>query len=286
MILSSRRIPSAALFDANFSMPVKAALVRLGLFRNDCLVYLDTNFQESLSLSNITAMEKDFEVIDKLEEDFDVFANYLVSYNLHHYRVKEESTGKRVPVTITHFLAGIHATHNDTNGYWVPMVDQNAKLTGHIRNSLEPSIDGYEKDLKEILYNSRFNYFEAVAENTFVRATQSTSDSTETSDLTEENNVQSLMNLKRSIESDIREQRYTFTDGEERESFRDYIKTKYRPFIGKQFYSIDILYTMNEFEFNRSITHLYLAVKFRKLTKQTIVEIDVNKMTFEENETI
>ena len=54
--------------------------------------------------------------------------------------------------------------------------------------------------------------------------------------------------------------------------------------IGKQFYSIDITYSMNEFEFNRSITHLYLAVKFRKLTKQTIVEIDVNKLTFDENE--
>ena len=213
-----------------------------------------------------------------------MFANYLVSYNLHHYRVKEESTGKRVPVTITYFLAGIHATHIDTYGYWIPMVDSYATLSGHVRNSLEPSIDEHEKDLKEILYNSRFNYFEAVGENTFVRATQSTSDSTETSDLTEENNVNSLMNLKRSIEADIRNERYSFTDGEQRQSFRDFIKAKYKSLIGKQFYSIDITYSMSEFEFNRSITHLYLAVKFRKLTKQTIVEIDVNKQTFDENE--
>ena len=284
LILSPRRIPSVALFDANFSMPVKTALVRLGLFRNDCLIYLDTNFQDSLSLTSITQLEKDFSAIDKLEEDFDVFANYLVSYNLHHYRVKEESTGKRVPVTITYFLASIHATHIDTYGYWIPMVDSYATLSGHVRNSLEPSIDEHEKDLKEILYNSRFNYFEAVGENTFVRATQSTSDSTETSDLTEENNVNSLMNLKRSIEADIRNERYSFTDGEQRQSFRDFIKAKYKSLIGKQFYSIDITYSMNEFEFNRSITHLYLAVKFRKLTKQTIVEIDVNKLTFDENE--
>lgn len=284
LILSARRMPSEALFDANFSMPVKAALARLALFRNDALLYLDTGFTDSLSLSTITNLEKDFSVVDKLRDEFDVFANYLISYNLHDYKIKEDSTGKRIPVTITYFLASIHATHLDQYGYWIPMVNEKAQLSGHIRNSLKPAVDLYEKDLKEILYNARFNYFEAVAENVYERATQSTSDAETTSDLTEENNVQTLMFLKRSVEDDVRGQRYEFTDAESRADFASFVKAKYKPMIGNQIYSLEVKYSMNEFEFNRSITHVYLAVKFRKLTKQTIVEIDVNKQTFDENE--
>lgn len=286
LILSPRRIPASALFDANFTMPVKAALARLALFRNDALLYLDTGFMDSLSLSTITNLEKDFSAVDKLRDEFEVFSNYLISYNLHDYKVKEDSTGKRVPVTITYFLASIHASHLDQYGYWVPMVNEKCQLSGHIRNSLKPTVDLYEKDLKEILYNDRFNYFEAIAENTYQRATQSTSDAETTSDLTEENNVQTLMYLKRSVEDDVRSQSYVWTDAESRADFASFIKAKYRTMIGKQIYSLDVKYSMNKFEFNRSITHVYLAVKFRKLTKQTIVEIDVNKQTFDENEGI
>lgn len=42
-ILSATRIPAVALFDANFPMAVKTALVKLALFRFNELVYLDIN---------------------------------------------------------------------------------------------------------------------------------------------------------------------------------------------------------------------------------------------------
>ena len=281
LILSPRRIPSESLFDANFNMPVKMALARLALYRNDALLYLDTNLLDTISEADITTLETDFSVIDNLESDFDVFANYLISFNLHYYRIKEESTGKRVPVTITYFLASTLPTHFRTVGYHVPFVNSYATLSGHVKNSLLPSIDTHENELKEILYNSRFNYFEATGENIFERSTQSTS-SAEDSDLTEENNVITLMILKRLIEADVRATQYNFTSPTERSEFKDYIKAKYKYMIGTQLYSLSVQYEQSEFEFNRQITHLYLAVQFRPMSKISIVEIDVNRTTYDD----
>lgn len=287
LILSSRRMPAESLFDANFSMPVKAALAKLALFRNDALLYLDCGIMDTLSEADINLLEKDFSVIDALEEDFDVFSHYLISYNLHHYRVKEPNTGKRIPVTITYFLASNLPTHFRINGYHVPFVNGYARLSGHIKNSLEPSIEVHENDLKEILYNSRFNYFEAIGENVFERSTQSTSyiaNENYTSDLIEENNVITMMILKRMVEQDVRSLSYNFTGSDERSDFRDYIKEKYRYMVGTQLYSLDVKFEQSKFEFDRQIVHLYLAIQFRRLSKQVIVEIDVNKQQYDEEQ--
>lgn len=288
LILSSRRMPAESLFDANFSMPVKAALAKLALFRNDALLYLDCGIMDTLSEADITLLEKDFSAIDALEEDFEVFSHYLISYNLHHYRIKELNTGKRIPVTITYFLASNLPTHFRINGYHVPFVNGYARLSGHIKNSLEPSIEVHENELKEVLYNSRFNYFEAIGENVFERSTQSTSyiaNESYTSDLIEENNVITMMILKRMVEQDVRNLSYNnFTGADERSDFRDYIKEKYRYMVGTQLYSMDVKFKQSKFEFDRQIVHLYLAIQFRRLSKQVIVEIDVNKQQYDEEQ--
>ena len=54
--------------------------------------------------------------------------------------------------------------------------------------------------------------------------------------------------------------------------------------VGNQILSIDVKYDVTEWEFNRSIVHLYLAVQFRQLAKRAIVEIDINKRTLSEEE--
>ena len=52
--------------------------------------------------------------------------------------------------------------------------------------------------------------------------------------------------------------------------------------IGTQLYSLSVQYEQSEFEFNRQITHLYLAVQFRPMSKISIVEIDVNRTTYDD----
>ena len=281
-ILSARRVPANALFDANYSMEVKKVLAKFALFRNDALLYLDTGIMDTLTNSDISSMEQDFTMINDLESDFDVFTEYLISVNLHHYYVRESSTGKRVPVTITYFLASIHPNHWRTYGYHVPMVGSDfATLSGHIKNTLKPSIEEYEGELMERLNLSRFNYFEVEGEDLFVRRTQNTFIA-ETSDLLEESNVNTLMYLKRNITADARDELYDFTDATQRADFAEFIKAKYDPLVGKQIEKLDIEYTQNQWEFERSIVHMYVAVVFRQIAKRIIVEIDINKRTYEE----
>lgn len=281
-ILSARRIPANALFDADYSMNVKKVLAKLALFRNDAIVYLDCNQMDTLTTTDLYELEKDFGFIDALAEDFDPFCPYLISLNLHHYVTRESSTGKRVPVTITHYLASIHADHWRTYGYHVPMVNEDyATLRGHVKNSLKPSIDEYEGDLMTQLNLSRINYFETVGENVFYRATQNTY-VVDDSDLLEENNVNTLMWLKRNVQDDVRSGLYDFTDSTTRSDFADFVKAKYEPLVGKQIAKLDVEYTMNEWEFERSIVHMYLAVVFRQIAKRIILEIDINKRTFDE----
>ena len=156
-----------------------------------------------------------------------------------------------------------------------------ATLSGHIKNTLTPSIEEYEHDLKDRLNLSRFNYFEADGENFFVRRTQNTF-SPELTDLSEENNVNTLLYLKRNITDDARDELYDFTDPIHRSDFADFIKAKYEPLVGTQIEKIDIQYTMNEWEFQRSIVHMFVAVTFRQIAKRVILEIDINKRTFDE----
>lgn len=279
-ILSARRIPVEALFDANFSLSVKKALVKLALFRNDAICYLDTNLLDTLTNTDIKKLESDFAFIDDFENDFDPFNPYLISANLHYYNISEYSTGKTIPVTITHYLAGLHPNHWANHGYHVPMVGEDrTTLSGHKKNSLRPVIDDYEDDLMDTLNNYRFNYFECKNENVFYRATQNTYQA-KTTDLLEENNVNTLLWLKRAITDEARSNVYDFTDSSSRADFVTYIQSKYKYLIGRQLYSLSIKYSVNEWEFNRNIVHLYLAIQFRKLAKRVIVEIDVNKRTF------
>lgn len=281
-ILSPRRVDSAALFDANYSLSVKRDLAKLALFRNDAILYLDCGTDMStISLADLTQLDKKYaETFDSLAEDFDPFNQYLLSYNIQYYSIRESETGKKVNVTIPYFFATIHGDHWRTYGMHQPMVGNTyATLSNHVKNSLSPSIEEYEQDLMESLNITRFNYFECTGENIFVRATQNTALSI-TSDLTEENNVNTLMFLKRSVNQDAKNDIYDFTSEENRSDFADFIKTKYSYMVGKQVLSMKVEYTMSEWEFERSIVHMYLAIQFRQLAKRVIVEIDLNKRTF------
>lgn len=269
-ILSPRRIPANALWDANYSYDVKAVIADLAALRQDAIFYLDTGIEHT-SYSGLT--------LDALIEDYSVFDTRLVSKNLQHFTVKEPSTMKRVKVSITYFLAPMYAYHVLEYGYHVPFVKGNAELSGHVRDTLEPAIEDFESDLKEILYDNRFNYFETLDENVYQRGTQSTSQMAET-DLTEENNTTTLYTLKRLIEKDIQARLYDFTDESSRAAFTAYEKARFADWIGTKVLSLDIKFTANAWESEHSIIHAYLEVVFRGLQKRAIVEIDINKRTY------
>jgi hypothetical protein len=169
--------------------------------------------------------------------------------------------------------------HVNTNGYHIPFVKENCQLSGHVKDSLQPVVEEYNTDIKESLYDNRFNYFECMSENVFQRAVQNTTQKANT-DLLEENNAAILAVLKRTIEKDIQSQIYNFADESIRSAFINSETAVFGDWEGRVVESLELSFSVSEYEFNHSILHLYLAVVFRGLTKKCIVEIDINKRTY------
>lgn len=268
-ILSSKRMDITAFFDANYDFSVKETLANLVLTRKDCRLYLDTNIIDSLSYSTINT----------LRSKYSIFNNELISKDIHNYYVKEPSTNKKVRVTIMYYMAAQYVNHLTNVGFQFPFVKSYCTLSGHVKDSLYPVIDDVDTDIKTMLYNNRFNYFECVSENNFRRAVQNTSQTGET-DLLEENNVRILYRLKKNIENDIGEHIYDFTKETTRNDFRTVEKAAYNSWIGTIVEDFDITFNTTEYEFNNSILHAYVEVTFLGMYKRAIAEIDINKRSY------
>ena len=267
-ILSPKRIKAKALWDANYPMEVKKEMAELALLRNDAICYLDCGIMPAFTGT----------ALNNMISDYSLFDDYKISKNVHHYYIKESTTKKRVPVTITYFLSRQYADHIYNYGSHIPFVKSYAQLTGHVRDSLAPSVEDFETELKETLTENRFNFFETVDDNVYQRATQNTSQLS-LSDLLEENNVTTLYEMKRIVENDITDRLYDFSDAESRQRFRNYEKAKFADWSGREVEKFDIDFRMSDWEADRSILHAYIDVTFRGLQKRAILEIDINKRT-------
>ena len=277
-ILSPRRIPVDAWFDANFSFPVKQALCELVTARNDAPVFLDTGIEDKVySTERMNALIEQFK---EFTNDTAKYNTKLISKNLQHYKIREEGTMKRVDVSITYFLAKKFAEHVLNFGTHFPFVKGKCELSGHLRDTLQPALEDFEAEKKELLYNNHFNYFETRDDNIFQRASQSTSQA-ELSDLSEENNIFTLYNIKRILENDIHDSLYDFADANTRQSFTAYETAKFASWIGTKVLSLSIHFDVSEWEFDHSILHCYVAVVFRGLQKRAILEIDINKRVYD-----
>ena len=266
-ILSPRRVPCDVLLDANYPFEVKEAIAELANLRDSSLLYLDMGTDTTVAQ------------VDNLIDQYAGFNNRNISKEWQHYIVKDPLTNKKRAVTITYFYALQIPIHYQSYGSWVPFVKSRAQLYGHIKNSLEPSVEDIDMELKEKLYVNRINYFETISENVYQRCSQNTSQVIN-SDLVEENNMNTLFELKRIVELDAWSDLYNFTSAESRKRFSEYENSKFSSWIGTRVQSLNIDFSVNEWEMERSIVHCYISVQFRNLNKRTIIEIDINKRDF------
>ena len=263
-ILSPRRIPVKFILDANYPINVKKQIVQLGLKRYDALIHLDAGL--------ITTHD---EAILFGEETADL--NYrIVSKSYQHYEIRDPYMGKRVPVTMTYDLASNLAKHIEIYGLGTPYTGEAyATLKGAIKGSLVPVLDESDEDLKETLYDLRLNYYEAVAENVFARATQQTAQE-EMSDLSEESNMLITLEIKDIAERETIARRYNFAEPSDRQLFTEVLNERIKPMRDLVRY-VDVLYDMTPAEEAKSTIHCYIEVVFKTLAKSSIVEINVNK---------
>lgn len=263
-ILSSRRIPVKFILDANYPISVKREMVQLGLKRYDSIIHLDAG----LISNNDEALQFGEETTD---------LNYrIVSKSYQHYEIRDPFTGKRVPVTMTYDLANNIAKHIETYGVSVPFIGETyATLTGAIKGSLLPMLDESDEDMKEKLYDLKLNYYEAVAENIFARATQQTAQDLE-SDLSEENNMLITLEIKDIAERETISRRYNFAEPGDRALFTEVLNERVKH-LREMVRDVDVYYDMSAAEEARSVIHCYIAVTFKTMAKSSIVEINVNK---------
>lgn len=285
LILAPRRTPSTGgLFDAGYDMEVKLAMAQLSLYRASEPLYLDTGIRNSLGITDINSIMNDFSPLDELVENYKMFDEcWNISVNAHHFYIKESSSGKRIPVTITYFLANTDASFTEDHGISESRTGSFARLTGHVKNSLFPAIEENERELKQALNTARINYFECIADNTFERATQNMFIKGE-NDLLEEGNVKNLFMWKRILEDEARTKRNRLTSAQKREEFRDELLERYDYLRGNAFATMTIEYTANAYEQKRNMTHIISGVSFPSRSKITLIEIDVNKRVIEEEE--
>lgn len=278
-ILSALRIPAVALFDANYDFEVKKVLAELAVVRNDALLYLDCGIMPSFSDAVVSHMIEDYSIFDSATVMNGSTKVPCVSKNLHHYTIRDVETKRKHTVTFVYYIASIYYSHYVVRGFHVPLANAYCQLADHVKDSLYPTVEIFEDQLRETFTENRFNWCEATGPNVFRRVCQLVAQTPE-SDMIEENNVQTLFALKRDIENECRESLYDFTDSEARADLADYIMAQHRSWIGSKLESLSVRFVQSQWEAERSIVHGYIQVTFRGLMKRVILEFDINKRDY------
>lgn len=264
-VLSKRRTPCEFILDAGYSNEVKTDFINMLVKRGDAKGYVDAGIINTLE-----------EAID-WGEQMKPFGDRIYSKEIHHYKTRDPFSGKFIPVTITYLYATLLPLHLKNVGNEIPFVGEDyTKLLNAAKGSIRPMIDADDTEAKEQLYLLRLNYYQAIDGNTYVRGTQSTSQNI-WSDLSEDNNMFVMLELKRKIENMVASLAYDFAEAEERARFKDDAKRLIEPYRGIKCRSAEVDFNMNAWEEERSILHCYLSVVFRTINKRGIVEIDINK---------
>lgn len=266
-ILSKRRCPAEFIMDANFPEDVKKELINLIIKRSDCFGYIDAGVQTTTrSLLNWAKQMANI-------------GNRLFSKNSMNYVTRDPFTNKKINVTETYFLAGIVPSHFANNGRHIAMVGEDyTKLQGHVKDSVLPEIDADDLDFKQELAELGVNCWECTGENVYQRSAQNTSQFV-TSDLTEESNMHTLLQLKREIEAMVSSLTYNFAEAEDRARFTESADRLLANYRGKSIRTGTVKFEMTPFEEQRAILHCYLEIVYKTIFKTGIIEIDINPRT-------
>ena len=263
-IKSKLRAPCNVCLDANYPLAVKKQLIALVLARGDMIGYVDSG------LLTTTNQIKTF-MTSLVDID-----TYYISKNAGMFSTKDSVTGKVIPVTVTMWLAYKIPMHWAQEGMYTAMAAEDyAQLSGYTKNSVYPEIDQDDDEIKEEFYKARWNYIECIDENVYVRGTQQTCQK-ELSDLSEENNVHVMLQVKRRLERLCAQKRYHFGEASDRKIFTEDANELFSSWKGVYLRDINIQFSMTAWEEKRSILHCTCEIIFKTLIKRSVIEIDIN----------
>lgn len=271
-IKSKNRFPTNFILDANFPVSVKLAIATLAVTRTDCVAMLDCG----------TTITTKGSVLPWVKENLGTaVANRNVTIEAYCMKTRDPYSKKTVTVTSTWWIAGAYPTHiQQRGGKHIPMAgNRYGIISDYISNSIYPLFDE-DLDSSEMdeLAENHINFVKYNPNQVAVRATQDTFQDKSTN-LSEQNNVMILLDVKRDCERVAASNEYDFTDSADMVRFNaalDVITSKY---AGSQVTSITAEFDQNDWEKDRNILHLYVTIINKGLVRTTIIEIDVNRET-------
>lgn len=267
-IKSKRKYPTEVILDANYSLEAKLALVALGLKRGDCQVVLDAGIIDTVKEATTWGASDEIASID----------DWHISKTFQHATIKDPFTNRNIVVTATYFYAQLLPNHYFTVGRNMPMTGKDYGLiTGIVRGKIAPYVEYDDTDVKTSLYDARLNYIEGVAESTFVIGTQSTSQ-VKKSDMLEMHNAAIILYLKKKLEDMCINVTYRFSEESDRASYTE-TGNKMLSEYESWYRSASVYFDKSAYEEERSILHCYLSIVLKGITKNCIIEIDINKRT-------
>lgn len=284
---------------------VKKAMYDLNEFRNrngmkinmeqgaGCLLQLDSGLAGNFSGEDQADANSE---IDDIIEMFSKFLGRQTSIDIGFYEIFDPSSGRKVPVTATYYLAKNLIPHLIQFGCNKPFTMNYATIscvqkslssvvTGEmIRDTFQPDIDDIDWDIKEKLYKARFNYWLVKDEGRSVKRAVQNTRQMEASALLEESNVRVLNTLKKNMEKACEGYLYEWNNPSVRKSYTKAQMDIYKPWIGTIVEDLVIKFTANEWESDRMMMHCYVEVKFRNIVKRIILEINIQKPDYESDE--
>ena len=276
---------------------VKQAMYDLVTFRNKngitqdgdlgagCHLHLDCGLV-GFSSSNVSS-----ELADVIGS-FQRFTGRATSIDLGYYDIFDPYTGRRETVTVSYFIAENLVPHLMRYGINKPFTTRFAQLSSiqrntsytapnqMIRDSFKPDIDLIDWDVKEELFTSRINYYISTDEGRIVQRACQNTRQLDASALLEENNVRVLNTLKKGLEAACNNYLYDWNEPATRKGYTDSQMAVYRPWIGSIVQDIDIRFDADEWEQERMIMHCYCVVKFRDIIKRIILQINIERPTY------
>lgn len=269
-IRSKNRFPTTFIFDANFNIETKLAIASLAVQRTDCMAMLDFGLGITTKASVASYYDTNFDgMID----------NRAITFEPYCMKIRDPYSQKTVTVTSTYWLAGEYFTHiNNWNGKHRPLAGNRfGIITGYISNSVYPIFDeDLDVTMMDELADKHCNIAKYNQNQVIVRSMQNTAQSRWTN-LTEQNNVLILLDVKRDCERLCAQFEYDFAEAEDIASFNVAVATIAEKYAAAQVRSISAHFDKNDWEAERGILHLYVEMVHKDLVKTTIIEIDVNR---------
>lgn len=270
-VKSRKMFPTDIIFDANFAPETKIAIAELVNERQDCMGIFD--------------LGTEFNTFAGLMEELAEIEPYVTSRNEsvegYYGKIQDPTNFKIIKVTGTYALSSMYPLHFQQHGSkHVPLAGSSyAIMSNFLNGSAYPIFDDdLDATLLDQLTNSKVNFLKGNTQKQVVRGAQTTRQDADTN-LSEMNNVFVLLDIRRDAVQMCEQYEYNFAESEDLQRFNKSASILADKYQDAQVKSITAEFSMNDWESERGILHLYIEFVHKNIIKRAIVEIDVNRGT-------